>query len=317
MGRRLPPFAAIKAFEAAARHCNFQQAADELLISSSAVSHQVKALEDHLGIQLFVRNNNRLTLTPEGMSYHGELREALDLIEQATARVAKPRGRTYLTVNLFAVLAEMWLIPRLGAFHEAHPDITVRLVTETKRSDLSGTGVDLAIHYAAAASEEVAGDFMFHEELVPVCSPDYLKKSGGINEPAQLLDHTLIFCSTEPGEWTAWLNNEGLASDGVGHWLELDARSSALSAAKEGLGIAIGRRPFIDDALLDGSLVMPVPRPMLTGFNYYLISTKPSIGLSGVRRFRDWLLSACGQEIAAPETKAAVAQVVSLKSRRK
>ena len=298
MGRRLPPFAAIKAFEAAARHCNFQQAADELLISSSAVSHQVKALEDHLGIQLFIRNNNRLTLTPEGHGYHGELREALDLIEQATAKVAKPRGRTFLTVNLYPILAEMWLIPRLGAFHEAHPEITVRLMTETRPNDFAGTGVDLVIHYTPAAADEISGDFLFHEELVPVCSPSYLERTGAINDAADLLQHTLIFCNAEPGEWTMWLGSEGLASDVVGHWLELDTRSATLSAAKEGLGVAIGRRPYIDDAIANGSLVMPVPRPLATGYSYYLVATKPSIGLSGVRRFRDWLLSICPPAIA-------------------
>jgi len=298
MGRRLPPFAAIKAFEAAARHCNFQQAADELLISSSAVSHQVKALEDRLGIQLFIRNNNRLTLTPEGHSYHGELREALDLIEQATARVAKPRGRTFLTVNLFPALAEMWLIPRLGAFHEAHPDITVRLMTITRPSDLAGTGVDLQIHYCAASADASVGDILFDEELVPVCSPDYLKRTGIIGDPSEMLQRTLIYCNSEPGEWSMWLGSEGLASDVVGHWLELDTRSSTLSAAKEGLGIAIGRRPFIDDAIADGSLVMPVPQPLSTGYSYYLVSTRPSSGLIGVRRFRDWLLSICPPVIA-------------------
>lgn len=269
-----------------------------MLISSSAVSHQVKALEDHLGIQLFIRNNNRLTLTPEGHSYHGELREALDLIEQATAKVAKPRGRTFLTVNLYPVLAEMWLIPRLGAFHEAHPDITVRLMTMTRPTDLAGTGVDLAIHYSPAAVGEAAGDFLFHEEIVPVCSPGYLERSGPIADPAEMLQRTLIFCNGEPGEWNSWLGSEGLASDIVSHWLELDTRSSTLSAAKEGLGIGIGRRPYIDDAIADGSLVMPLARPFSTGYSYYLVATKPSVGLSGVRRFRDWLLSICPPAIA-------------------
>lgn len=293
MGRRLPPFAAIKAFEAAARHCNFQQAADELLISSSAVSHQVKALEDHLGIQLFIRNNNRLTLTPEGSSYHMELREALDLIEQATARVAKPRGRTFLTVSLFPAFAEMWLIPRLSTFHDAHPDITVRLLTMTRPTDLAGTGVDLAIHYSATGIDESVGDFLFKEEIVPVCSRSYIERTGPIEDPDQLLARTLIFCNSEPGEWGDWLTHQALPQHDVAHWLELDARSSTLSAAKQGLGIAIGRRPFIDDAIDDGSLVMPVPRPMATGFSYYLVSTRPSRGMTGVRRFRDWLLNHC------------------------
>lgn len=293
MARRLPPFAAIKAFEAAARHCNFQQAADELLISSSAVSHQVKALEDHLGIQLFVRNNNRLTLTAEGHGYHGELREALDLIEQATAKVAKPRGRTFLTVNLYPALAEMWLIPRLGAFHAAHPDITVRLMTVTRPNDLAGTGVDLAVHYGPAVAEQALGNFLFPEEIVPVCSPSYLEQEGPVRVATDLLERTLIFCNAAPDEWSWWLDNEGLAIDVAGHWLELDARSSTLSAAKEGLGIAIGRRPYIDDAVANGSLVMPLPRPLSTGYAYYLATTRPSEGLSGVRRFRDWLLSIC------------------------
>jgi LysR family glycine cleavage system transcriptional activator len=302
MGRRLPPFAAIKAFEAAARHCNFQQAADELLISSSAVSHQVKALEDHLGIQLFIRNNNRLSLTPEGSSYHMELRDALDLIEQATARVAKPRGRTYLTVSLFPAIAEMWLIPRLGKFHDAHPDITVRLLTMTRPSDLAGTGVDLAIHYSSTPMDEGTGDLLFEEEIVPVCSATYLRRMSRISDPKQLLEHTLIFCNSEPSEWSDWLTHQGLPQADVAHWLELDARSSTLSAAKEGLGIAIGRRPFIDDAIADGSLVMPVPRSISTGYSYYLVSTKPTRGMTGVRRFRDWLLS-----MSPPQVKIQVA----------
>lgn len=296
MGRRLPPFAAVKAFEAAARYCNFQQAAEELRISPSAVSHQIKALEDFVGMALFFRNNNRLTLTAEGAAYRGDLEKALDMIEASTGAIMRPRGHAELTISLVAPLAELWLIPRLGAFHKAHPHVSVRLASRTSKChEATPDGVDLAIQYTNASElrENARSAFLFAETIVPVCSPDYLAANGPIRSAAGLIEQTLIYCNWERDEWPAWVGDAGMSLRNVRSWLELDTRAQALQAAKEGLGIAMGRHPYIDDALATGQLVAPLDLPVSTGLAYFLVASERSEGFEGVRQFREWLLSVC------------------------
>ncbi len=297
MGRRLPPFAAIKAFEAAARYCNFQQAAEELHISPSAVSHQIKSLEDFVGIALFIRNNNRLTLTHDGKAYYKELQQSLDGIERATNAVMRPRGHGELTISLFPTLAELWLIPRLGAFHDDHPNVTIRLSSNTDKSnEFPPDGVDLSIRYIHEDDPDDEGDFLFPEIMIPVCSRAYLESHGPIESEEDLLERTLIYCNWERDEWPFWFGDVGKSTANAKSWLELDTRGHALKAASEGLGIAMGRRPFVDDALVSGRLVTPLMRPVSTGFRYFLTASRQSSDFAGVRRFREWLLSICPSE---------------------
>lgn len=222
MKRRLPPFAAVKAFEAAARHCNFQLAAEELGISASAVSHQVKALEDFVAMPLFIRRNNRLILREEGQAYFERLSVALDGIEMATDTLARSTGRSQLTLNLFPSLADVWLIPQLGDFHQKHSDIAVRLST----SELAGDGLnreaDFALVYLPKEEVPENAAVLFSDDIVPVAAPEYLAAHGPVESPQDLLQHTLIASLSEDEEWKSWFEAQGIADHRKARYMELD-----------------------------------------------------------------------------------------------
>ena len=222
MKRRLPPFAAIKAFEAAARHCNFQLAAEELGISASAVSHQVKALEDFIAMPLFIRRNNRLILRDEGQAYYDRLYAALDEIENATDALTRSTGRLQLAINLFPSLADIWLIPRLGDFHEKHPDIAVRLITSELVGDALNRETDFALVYCARENLPAGAEILFDDETVPVAAPDYLEAHPAIRSPEDLLDHTLIASLSEDEEWKFWFEAQDVDGQAKARYLELD-----------------------------------------------------------------------------------------------
>ena len=300
MKRRLPPFAAIKAFEAAARHCNFQLAAEELGISASAVSHQVKALEDFIAMPLFVRRNNRLILREEGRAYHARLSAALDEIENATDALARPAGRTLITLNLFPSLADVWLIPRLAGFHDRNPDISVRLITSELSGDLLDREADFALVYLREDEVPDGADILFRDDILPVASPDYLADQDLVEQPADLLKHTLIASLSEDEEWRYWFNAQSVDDRHKAGYLELDMCSTSLKAAKEGLGVAMGRRPYLDDDLTSGRLVAPLPALAVnTGHCLALTCTPRGRNLPYGPRFRDWLVEAARASAAA------------------
>lgn len=292
MRRRLPPFAAVKAFEAAARHCNFQLAAQELGISASAVSHQVKSLEDFTATQLFIRRNNRLILRDEGKSYYEELGTALDSIEFATENLIRSSGRGQITVNLYPSLADVWLIPRLGDFHEKHPNIAVRLNTSELAGNSLDREADFALVYLPNADVPAEAKVLFSDDIVPAVAPDYLAQNGPIERPEDLLDHTLIASISEDEEWRNWFRMQGISEIAHARQIELDMCSSCLKAAKQGLGFAMGRRPYLDDDLESGKLVVPLKRKVSTGYCLALVTTLRGHGLPFGGRFRDWIIAA-------------------------
>ncbi len=298
MGRRVPPFAAIRAFEAAARHGTLQAAADELSISPSAVSHQIKSLEAFLGAKVFVRRNNKLSLTELGTSYQQDLHQALDIIEVATARAAQRQEGGRITVNLFSSLAELWLIPLLGSFHEAHPDIEIKLLTQPEEVSLSGSDIDVAIRYASLESADPGYELLFEEDILPVCSPSFLAAMGPMTSPADLAERRLIISSLEPSEWSLWAGANGVSLGDVTSWLELDQRTIVMQAARKGLGVAMARRPYADADLDEGTLIAPFPKPVKTGFSYFLAIPERSRNLPRVKAFRKWLLEHCQAEMA-------------------
>jgi len=292
MKRRLPPFAAVKAFEAAARHCNFQLAAEELGISASAVSHQVKALEDFIAMPLFIRRNNRLILREEGKAYFERLSVALDGIETATDALARSTGRSQLTLNLFPSLADVWLIPQLGDFHQKHSDIAVRLSTSELVGDSLNREADFALVYLPKDEVPEGAAVLFSDDIVPVAAPEYLAAHGPVEKPQDLLEHTLIASLSEDEEWKYWFEAQGITDHRQARYLELDMCSTCLKAAKEGLGITMGRRPYLDQDLSAGRLVAPLTGVISTGYCLALITTPRGGGLPYGPRFCAWMIEA-------------------------
>ena len=293
MIRRLPPFAALRAFEAAARLCSFKEAAQELALTPSAISHQIKALEEHLGVRLFYRQHNTVLLTEIGQNYLLALRDAFTRLDAATAQLQQQVSHGRLTIGLFPTLAATWLIPRLSSFHEAYPELDVRLITSLEPLDFNNADIDLAIRYASNACPDLLCDFLFEEELFPVCSPNYKKTvSEPLNHTVDLTEHTLIYCPGHPEEWPQWFNAAGIANPPSGRRIDLDSRTLVLRAAADGLGVAMGRRPFINDDLASGRLIAPFQPHLKSGLSYYLVCPQHTAKQPKIACFRQWLLEA-------------------------
>src|ERR1041385_9177390 len=189
MTPRLPSLNGLRAFEAAARHLSFTQAASELNVTQTAISHQIRRLEEELGLRLFIRKNRALALTPQARDSLPGVRAAFTDLRLATDRLLRKGDDNVLTVSTLASLAAKWLLPRLTAFQEAHPGIDVRITTSTALVDFRGGDVDAAIRYGRGQWPGVRADWLMADELFPVCSPALLKGDKSLRTPEDLKDH--------------------------------------------------------------------------------------------------------------------------------
>lgn len=291
MARRIPPFASLRAFEGAARLGNLRLAGEELSLSVSAVSHQIKSLEEFLGIPLFRRERNTLQLTDPGRNYLLEMTRALDLMAAATARVEQERHSAIVSVNLFPSLAALWLIPRLTTFRKREPNIDVRVITTIDPIDFRSGLLDMAIRYAEKPPEGAKTALLFKEHAFPVCSSAYRDEFSQFEPRSDLTRQTFISCRTSPDEWEQWFKYIGFTGKVPRHTIEVDSRALALEAAMDGLGIAMGRTPYADRALTAGRLVRFNKRVLSTGQSYFLVLTDNALRRKTARGFADWLVS--------------------------
>jgi LysR family transcriptional regulator, glycine cleavage system transcriptional activator len=195
MTQRLPSLNGLRAFEAAARHLSFTQAASELNVTQTAISHQIRRLEEELGLRLFIRKNRALALTPQARDYLPGVRAAFNDLRLATDRLSRKDDDNVLTVSTLASLAAKWLLPRLSAFQEAHPGIDVRITTSPGLVDFKGGNVDAAIRYGRGHWSGLRADWLMADELFPVCSPVLLKGDKPLKCPQDLVHHTLLHTS--------------------------------------------------------------------------------------------------------------------------
>src|ERR1700675_5113103 len=214
MTARLPSLNGLRAFEAAARHLSFTVAASELNVTQTAISHQIRRLEEELGIRLFVRQNRALALTPEAKDYLPGVRAAFNDLRLATERVLRRDNDRVLTVSTLASLAAKWLLPRLSAFQEAYPGIDVRITTSTSLVDFKGGDVDAAIRYGRGHWPGVRADWLTADELFPVCSPALPTGEKPPRCPEDLAHWTLLHSSGGyDDDWRLWLTAAGLPTD--------------------------------------------------------------------------------------------------------
>ncbi len=291
MNRRLPPFAALRAFEATARLGKQSNAANELLISTSAISHQIRSLEAFLGLTLFRRHTGGVTLTEEGVAYQKEISAALDLIEQATKASRRAADDTPLKLHMFQSLANLWLIPNLRDLAEGLTDLRVAFVSHPEIVNLSGSDIDAAIIYSDKPPDTAFHCLLFEEVMIPVCSPDYLTREGPFTSVEGVIFHRLIGSTRHQDEWSAWAAGCGVSSEPSMVSLSFDSRANVLRAAQEGLGLAMDRRPFGDRQKSRGVLVEPIRKSIATGWSYYFITTERGDSLARVRSMRAWLLA--------------------------
>ncbi len=285
----LPPFAALRAFHAAATHERFRDAAESLGVTESAISHQVKRLEAFLRVALIDRSGARARLTDTGRRYLEQIEPGLLQIQAATEAILPATGRSVVRLTLPPSLAATWLIPKLGAFERAQPDIDLQLNTSTRVVDLRRDQVDLAIRHGKGAWPGLDAIFLLEETAMPVCAPGYVDPPSGNPAPDLFRDIRLIVSANFPDEWEEWARARGIDTPPLGDSITLDAMEQALQLAANGHGLAMGRRPVVDDWLDKGRLVAPFGKADPTGAAYYLC--KPS-GLpltAAARHAERWL----------------------------
>lgn len=290
---RLPPLDLLAAFEAAARHQSFTRAAAERFITQSAMSRQIQALEEHLGVELFRRQHRALSLTEHGQRLHATCAKVLDQLRATVGEIRAPSRREVLALTTTPGLAALWLIPRLPSFTRAHPGIDVRLDTSFERRNLRAEGFDLAIRYAQVGSSE--GKALFAETSQPVCSPRLLRQTGmPLKTPQDLRLHTLLQFSDNSGkgmplEWAPWLQAVGLPDLKPASTLSFSGYSEAIAAALAGQGVALGRRPLVDDLLRSRKLVTPFKDSTTTTRAYFLLVDPGANSRPAVRELAQWL----------------------------
>ncbi len=291
---RLPPLTAVRYFEAAARHLSFTKAAAELNVTHGAISHQVKALEEWLGLPLFRRLNRALALTEAGQTYMVPVREALERLADGTRAVRARDGSGALTVSALPSFAAKWLVPRLGSFRAAWPDIDVRVSATQKLVDFNREDdVDCAIRHGHGptwpGSEAL---LLISEDFSPVCSPRLLDGAAPLREPADLAGHTLLQdYDWNVDLWDRWLAAADVALLGRRRALSFNSSSLMLQAAIDGLGVALTQSVLSGDDLAAGRLVRPFRLTVPTDAGYYLVTPRGGMERPKVAAFRDWLFA--------------------------
>jgi LysR family glycine cleavage system transcriptional activator len=288
--RDLPPLRALTAFEASARLGSFRLAAGELGITRSAISHQVKALEQRLGIQLFRRDARRAELTQAGQTYYPPVREAFDQIEAQTRALKPPANDNELTVQVYVTVALKWLIPRLHDFERRFPDMKVRLSTSYFDWDFDEKNVDAGFILARNRQPQHYYRTLFRSMLTPVCSPALLAGKGPLKSPQDLKEHKLLYVYTAEEDWHIWLAAAGVEGIRLSDRLAFDSYILAQEAAIEGRGIAMTIGPFATDEIRLGRLVQPFPLLVPHRHDWLFACTGDHRQKAKIRRFEEWLV---------------------------
>jgi len=291
MKRTLPPLNGLRAFEAAARHMSFTDAAEELSVTQAAISHQVRGLEQRLGLKLFVRRNRSLLLSEAGQAYLPSVRAAFDQLNEATEKLLQKDKGGNLTVTTTSSFAVKWLVPRLGGFQRSHPEIDVRVSTGTSLVDFSREDVDIGIRYGRGQWPNLMAERLVSEDVMPVCAPSLLKGPNGLGKPADLKRFTLLHIGSFPDDWQVWLTAAGVKGVDASRGVSFDFALAAYQAAMDGLGVALGRNPLVEPDLKAGRLVIPFEFKRSSDFAYYLVYPPEAIRRRKIKAFRDWIVS--------------------------
>ncbi|WP_419905677.1 transcriptional regulator GcvA [Kiloniella sp.] len=289
MHRQLPPLNALKAFEAAARHLSFTEAAEELHVTQGAISRQIKTLEEHYQIQLFQRRHRGLELTEGGHRLLPVLSEVFDRIQAVSEELT---GHSQdLTIKVLPSFAVRWLIPRLAKFQQMEPDINVRLTTAWHTVDFDKESYDAGILHSHHMIPGLHDTIITNEWMTPVCSPELMNKLPTDYTPNDLKHLTLLFCGSGCQEWGQWCQQVGTTEVNSDIGQSFDTTDSALQAATSGFGIAMGDISMIEDDLKSGRLKMPFPEYASLVGHYHLVCPKNKANKPALRKFRNWLLS--------------------------
>lgn len=308
MALHIPGTRALKVFDAACRHLNFSRAAQEVGLTPAAVSHQIKELEDQLGLALFVRTSRSIRLTEAGTLVRDATVEALDILGTAVARARKlARGVAQLRLTMDGTFASKWMVPRLDRFRQRCPDIDLRFDISYELRDFELDDIDVAIRFGAGRYPGVTTHRLFDNVVIPVCSPDLLRSGPPLRTPRDLLRHTLIHIEwsrqgiTWPN-WRMWMAAAGV-DDFDDRQCQLFTESSfVIQAALEGNVVALCDFSMVANDLSAGRLIRPFDLGIKVApeFAYHLAYPDASAGDPRIAAFRDWMLEESGRTLDDP-----------------
>src|SRR5690349_1339700 len=289
----MPSLDLLQGFEAAARHLSFTKAGAELFLTQSAVSRQIKELEDQLGVALFHRRHRALVLTEAGQQFYAAAAQVLTTMRNATSRLKATSGRKPLSVTMTSSFAALWLIPRLAGFTRTHPGIDVRITAETRVQDLERDGLDLAIRHGPPSLAGANAVRLFGERVFPVCSPRLLKKTP-LREPADLKNHTLLQYDDPDARhpwlhWKTWLEVARIPDLRAAATLTFSGYEQIIPAAVAGHGVALGRTPLVKDLIAAKQLVAPFTSSADPARAYFVVTSEAAAQRPEVSDFVAWL----------------------------
>ncbi|WP_119459499.1 transcriptional regulator GcvA [Rhodospirillaceae bacterium SYSU D60014] len=292
MADRLPPLNWLRAFEAAGRHMSFTEAARELGITQSAVSQQVRLLEQHLGRLLFHRLPRGLKLADAGEALLPLVRETFGRLAEGTAEIFGRTSGDRLAIRVTPAFAVLWLAPRLPRFYAAHPEIKLRIISSTWLADQSDPGIDLEVRYGRGNGAGPQADRLTWDHVFPVCSPALCQGPRRLTAPADLAGHRLLHAIGFRDGWAHWLAQAGVADQvDAARGQEFDTAILALDLAMQGAGVALGRTCFVAPLIAAGRLVAPFDVTLTTEEAFYVVSPEGRSDSQAAQLFRHWLLA--------------------------
>jgi len=291
-----PPLNSLRAFEASARHLSFTKAADELNVTPAAISHQVKALEESIGVSLFKRLTRALKLTKSGREALPVLTEGFDLLSDGAALLKGAPENEVFTITTAPSFAAKWLVPRLDEFQSLNPEIKVRIDATIELVDMRRDGIQVAIRYGSGDYPGHSAERLFEEEMFPVCSPKLLSGPHPLEKPEDLVHHTLLHAGhplDKPSypDWRMWLTSAGVTNVDWNKGPEFSLLNMAVQTAVDGYGVALANTSIVKDDLASGALVRPFELKLPTDFSYFLVIPSETIDQPAVSAFREWLLA--------------------------
>ncbi|MFT5521162.1 MAG: LysR family glycine cleavage system transcriptional activator [Enterobacterales bacterium] len=300
MSRRLPPLNSLRTFESAARHLSFTKASEELFVTQAAVSHQIKHLEEFLGLALFHRKNRKLTLTEEGIEYWPQIRDIFEQLKNATENIQSAGATGSLNVSVIPAFAIEWLIPRLDQFKALYPEIDVRITANNQGNevDFFGEDIDVAIYFSKGRYRKgIYKQRLLDEYLIPLCSPRLLNSDKPLVEPEDLKNHTLLH-QTSTEDWSRWLSKAGVSGINLTHGTVFSHTVMLLQAAIHGQGVAIGYSVLAQQEINSGRLITPFDITLSSINSYDFACPDGNQQKPKIAAFREWLQKTIDAESA-------------------
>ena len=292
---KLPPLHALMCFEAAARHLSMKKAAEDLCVTSSAVSQQIAKLEEIMNVRLFLRSPRHLELTPEGRIYLRAIRPAFNQIAEATQRLMDEGKPNKITISCTSGFAIQWLLPRLPAFEKMNPGVEVQISTTNRRVDLLSEGIDFAVRHGMGHYPGLESDCLLNDRLRPVCSPQLISLEKALSSPLDITRFTLLH-DEHRMDWALWFRAVGINNADTDKGPVFVDSNGVIEAVLAGKGIALLRGVLVREEIESGRLINPLRVAIESPIAYYLVYDESAVLQRMSRRFRDWIVSTAAAE---------------------